>query len=95
MTLSRASGIDAKEMKSKLSQSDEASNGLFSYPVLQAADILLYGTTHVPVGDDQRQHLEFTRHLAKKFNTRYGNAFMMPQTLLCQSLSLYTISGPS
>ncbi|CAI2166707.1 13449_t:CDS:2 [Funneliformis geosporum] len=57
--------------------------GLFAYPVLQAADILLYKSTHVPVGDDQIQHLEFTRDLAEKFNKLYKrNVFPLPQTIL-------------
>ena len=52
--------------------------GLFTYPVLQAADILLYQTDAVPVGEDQRQHLELTRDLAERFNSRYGPAFRVP-----------------
>jgi tryptophanyl-tRNA synthetase len=53
--------------------------GLFDYPVLMAADILLYGADLVPVGDDQKQHMEFTRHLARKFNGRYGEVFKIPE----------------
>jgi tryptophanyl-tRNA synthetase len=56
--------------------------GLFTYPVLMAADILLYQTTHVPVGDDQRQHLELTRDLAERFNTRYGEVFTVPEAAI-------------
>jgi tryptophanyl-tRNA synthetase len=52
--------------------------GLFTYPVLQAADILLYQPRYVPVGEDQRQHLELTRDLAQRFNGRYGEAFVVP-----------------
>jgi tryptophanyl-tRNA synthetase len=52
--------------------------GLFTYPVLMAADILLYDTDRVPVGDDQRQHLELTRDLAERFNARYGPTFTVP-----------------
>ncbi|TWP32913.1 tryptophan--tRNA ligase [Leekyejoonella antrihumi] len=52
--------------------------GLFTYPMLMAADILLYDTTAVPVGEDQRQHLELTRDLAQRFNTRYGDIFVVP-----------------
>ena len=52
--------------------------GLFDYPVLMAADILLYGADLVPVGDDQKQHMEFTRHLARKFNGLYGEVFTIP-----------------
>jgi tryptophanyl-tRNA synthetase len=53
--------------------------GLFTYPVLMAADILLYGTELVPVGDDQRQHLELTRDIAERFNARYGETFTLPE----------------
>jgi tryptophanyl-tRNA synthetase len=56
--------------------------GLFTYPVLMAADILLYQATHVPVGDDQRQHLELTRDLAERFNTRYGTVFTIPDAAI-------------
>lgn len=54
---------------------------LFTYPVLMAADILAYGTTHVPVGNDQTQHLELTRALATRFNATYGPAFVVPEML--------------
>jgi len=54
--------------------------GLFDYPVLMAADILLYGADLVPVGDDQEQHLEFTRRIARKFNTLYGEVFRIPKS---------------
>jgi tryptophanyl-tRNA synthetase len=53
--------------------------GLFTYPVLMAADILLYDTTYVPVGDDQRQHLELSREVATRFNNRYGRTFTVPE----------------
>ncbi len=52
--------------------------GLFTYPVLQAADILMYQADSVPIGEDQRQHLELTRDLAQRFNTRYGDTFVLP-----------------
>ena len=61
---------------------ERASVGLYTYPVLQAADILLYKATHVPVGEDQRQHLELTRDVAKKFNHDFGvDYFPVPETL--------------
>jgi tryptophanyl-tRNA synthetase len=61
---------------------ERASVGLYTYPVLQAADILVYKATHVPVGEDQRQHLELTRDVAKKFNHDYGiEYFPTPETL--------------
>ena len=59
-----------------------ASVGLFTYPVLQAADILLYQADRVPVGEDQRQHLELTRDLAQRFNTRFGQAFTVPEPFI-------------
>jgi tryptophanyl-tRNA synthetase len=57
----------------------EGSAGLFTYPVLMAADILLYHTEKVPIGDDQRQHLELTRNIAERFNSRYGETFKLPE----------------
>ncbi len=64
--------------KSLRSGADQASVGLFTYPILQAADILLYQTDQVPVGEDQRQHLELTRDLAQRFNHRFGRTFVVP-----------------
>ncbi len=58
---------------------ETASVGLFDYPVLQAADILLYQADRVPVGEDQKQHLELTRNLAERFNNRYGQTFKIPE----------------
>jgi tryptophanyl-tRNA synthetase len=57
----------------------EGSAGLFTYPVLMAADILLYHTDKVPIGDDQRQHLELTRNIAERFNSRFGETFTVPE----------------
>jgi len=57
----------------------ETSVGLFNYPVLMAADILLYGATYVPVGDDQSQHLEFARDIAERMNNRFGELFTVPE----------------
>ncbi|HWC32940.1 MAG TPA: tryptophan--tRNA ligase [Actinomycetota bacterium] len=61
-----------------------ASAGLFTYPVLQAADILLYRAERVPVGEDQRQHLELTRDVAQRFNGRFGEAFVVPEAAVPQ-----------
>lgn len=66
-----------KDKSSKLG-ADSARVGLFTYPMLQAADILLYQANLVPVGEDQRQHIELTRDLAGRFNTRYGQTFTIP-----------------
>lgn len=60
---------------------DRTSVGLFNYPVLMAADILLYGATYVPVGDDQAQHLEFTRDIAERLNSKFGNLFVVPKAV--------------
>lgn len=65
--------------KSAKGGTSAASVGLFTYPILQAADILLYQATEVPVGADQRQHLELTRDLAGRFNARYGETFVLPK----------------
>ena len=69
------------QFKDKAAKGGEESArvGLFAYPVLMAADILLYNTDLVPVGDDQRQHLELTRDLAQRWNTRYGETFTVPR----------------
>jgi tryptophanyl-tRNA synthetase len=65
----------------------EATNvGLFTYPVLMAADILLYQTDQVPTGEDQRQHLELTRDLAVRFNSRYGQTFVVPEPYILPSV---------
>jgi tryptophanyl-tRNA synthetase len=61
---------------------ESARVGLFTYPVLQAADILLYDADEVPVGDDQRQHVELTRTLAERFNHRYGEVFVVPRAVV-------------
>lgn len=59
--------------------SERVTMGLFNYPVLMAADILLYNTTYVPVGDDQRQHLEYARDIAERMNSRFGELFVVPK----------------
>jgi tryptophanyl-tRNA synthetase len=68
--------------KSQREGTSAASVGLFTYPVLQAADILVYQADQVPVGEDQRQHLELTRDLAIRFNGRFGDTFTVPETLI-------------
>ena len=64
--------------KASRQELDRVTVGLFTYPVLQAADILLYGADQVPVGEDQRQHIELTRDLAQRFNSRFGETFVVP-----------------
>ncbi len=63
-------------------QKEEVSVGLFDYPVLQAADILLYDTHLVPVGEDQKQHVELSRDIAQRFNYRYGEVFILPESFI-------------
>jgi len=67
--------------KSAKSEADFVSAGLFTYPALQAADILLYDAAEVPVGDDQRQHIEITRDIALRFNHRFGETFVVPKAV--------------
>jgi tryptophanyl-tRNA synthetase len=73
--------IQFKE-KSQKQGADGTNVGLFTYPVLQAADILLYNADVVPVGEDQRQHIELTRDLANRFNTRFGETFVLPEPMI-------------
>lgn len=68
--------------KAAKQQQDSVGAGLLSYPALMAADILLYQAHAVPVGDDQRQHLEFTRDLAQRFNSMYGDTFVIPDAMI-------------
>jgi tryptophanyl-tRNA synthetase len=68
--------------KSAKRESDFVSAGLFTYPALQAADILLYDTDEVPVGEDQRQHIEITRDIAIRFNHRFGEVFTLPKAVV-------------
>src|SRR5690625_3932607 len=67
------------QFKDKSTRQEAVSSGLFTYPTLMAADILLYQTDIVPVGDDQTQHLELTRTLANRFNNRFGDIFTIPE----------------
>ena len=66
------------QFKEKSEQREFVSSALFTYPVLMAGDILLYQTDIVPIGDDQRQHLELTRDIAERFNSRFGETFKVP-----------------
>jgi tryptophanyl-tRNA synthetase len=70
------------QFKDKAEQQEFVSVGLFTYPVLQAADILLYQTDVVPVGEDQRQHVELTRDVAERFNARFGETFVVPRVVV-------------
>src|SRR6184192_4604117 len=75
---------------------DRASVGLFTYPILQAADILLYQADAVPVGEDQRQHLELTRDLAQRFNNRLGKTFVVPEPYIIKDTAkIYDLQDPT
>ena len=82
--------------KSAKGGADRASVGLFTYPILQAADILLYQADQVPVGEDQRQHLELTRDLAERFNRRFGETFTVPEPyILKETAKIYDLQDPT
>jgi tryptophanyl-tRNA synthetase len=73
------------QFKEKGERQEFVSAGLFTYPILMAGDILLYQTTHVPIGDDQRQHLELARDVAERFNMRFGETFAVPEGIYPES----------
>ena len=81
--------VQFKDKSAKAGQ-DSTSIGLFTYPILQAADILLYQADQVPVGEDQRQHLELTRDLAQRFNTRFGRTFTIPSPFIVKDTAKIT-----
>jgi tryptophanyl-tRNA synthetase len=82
--------------KSSRQGADRASVGLFTYPILQVADILLYQANEVPVGEDQRQHIELTRDLAERFNGRFGQTFTVPAPhILKETAKIYDLQDPS
>jgi tryptophanyl-tRNA synthetase len=70
------------QFKDKTARGGTVSVGLLTYPILQAADILIYQANYVPVGEDQRQHIELTRNLAQRFNGRYGDTFVVPDAYI-------------
>lgn len=73
------------QFKDKMDSAESVGSGLFAYPALMAADILLYGTDAVPVGEDQLQHLEITRDIAKRFNSIYGETFVLPEPVVSKT----------
>ncbi len=77
----------------KLQHSDNINTGLLTYPVLMASDIIVYKAQVVPVGDDQRQHLELTREIVRRFNGRYGDTFPEPKTLLGEAPRIKGLDG--
>lgn len=80
--------MQAHAYKDKVAKGIEASAGLFNYPVLMAADILLYDAEVVPVGEDQRQHVEYAREAVTKFNLAYGDTFVAPQELVIKNVGV-------
>ncbi|KAI9923536.1 Tryptophan--tRNA ligase, mitochondrial [Aspergillus wentii] len=89
LQLPEDTSLEHSEARSKLRL------GLFSYPVLQAADILVHRATHVPVGEDQRQHLEFSRYTANSFNHLYGTIFPSPEALISPAKRVMSLKEPT
>jgi tryptophanyl-tRNA synthetase len=81
------------QFKDRSEQSENVNAGVFNYPVLMAADILLYRATRVPVGVDQTQHLELTREIVRRFNLRFGDTFAEPQPLHTRALKILGLDG--
>ena len=82
--------------KSAKQGNDHTSVGLFTYPILQAADILIYQANAVPVGEDQRQHLELSRNLAQRFNRRYGKTFVVPEPhIVKDTAKIFDLQDPT
>ena len=91
-----ASRMTQYKDKTQKQGAESASVGLFTYPILQAADILLYQPKKVPVGEDQRQHLELTRDLAMRFNSRFGETFVIPEAeILKETAKIYDLQEPT
>lgn len=80
--------MQAHAYKDKIAKGLEANAGLFTYPMLMAADILLYDTDVVPVGEDQRQHIEYTREAAEKFTNSFGSVFKIPKELILEGVGI-------
>ncbi|XP_074665585.1 tryptophan--tRNA ligase, mitochondrial isoform X3 [Strix aluco] len=97
-----ACGIDPKKcflfrqsLMKRASQNNEGTVGLLTYPVLQAADILLYKSTHVPVGEDQVLHLELAQDIAQHFNKKYGEFFPVPKAILSTTKKIKSLRDPT
>ena len=85
-----------KDKTENKKQKDGILAGLLNYPILMAADIVLYRTTHVPIGEDQRQHVEFTRMIAKKFNNRFDEIFVVPQAQIQkETMRIMALDNPA
>jgi tryptophanyl-tRNA synthetase len=84
------------QFKDKMARGGAVSVGLLTYPILQAADILIYRANYVPVGEDQRQHIELTRNLAQRFNARYGETFVVPDAYITkEAAKILDLQDPS
>ncbi|MBU3751605.1 MAG: tryptophan--tRNA ligase [Mycobacterium sp.] len=92
----QASRMTQFKDKSQKQGADSATVGLFTYPVLQAADVLLYDTDLVPVGEDQRQHLELARDIAQRFNARFPDTFVVPEVMIAkETAKIYDLADPT
>src|SRR6201997_5392466 len=92
----QASRMTQFKDKAQRQGSESTSVGLFTYPVLQAADVLLYDTDLVPVGEDQRQHLELARDVAQRFNSRFSGTFVVPEVLIPKvTAKIYDLADPT
>lgn len=92
----QASRMTQFKDKSAKQGSDSATVGLFTYPVLQAADVLLYDTDLVPVGEDQRQHLELARDVAQRFNARFPDTLVVPEVMIAKDTAkIYDLADPT
>jgi tryptophanyl-tRNA synthetase len=92
----QASRMTQFKDKAQRQGGDSTTVGLFTYPVLQAADVLLYDTDLVPVGEDQRQHLELARDVAQRFNSRFPGTFVVPDLLIPKTTAkIYDLQDPS
>ncbi|KAA8967382.1 tryptophan--tRNA ligase [Mycobacterium sp.] len=92
----QASRMTQFKDKSARAGAEATTVGLFTYPVLQAADVLAYDTELVPVGEDQRQHLELARDIAQRFNSRFGDTFVVPDLLIAKATAkIYDLADPS
>lgn len=92
----QASRMTQFKDKSQKQGADSTTVGLFTYPVLQAADVLLYGTDLVPVGEDQRQHLELARDIAQRFNARFPETFVVPDVMVArETAKIYDLAEPT
>ncbi|MGI9124146.1 MAG: tryptophan--tRNA ligase [Mycobacterium sp.] len=92
----QASRMTQFKDKSQKQGADSATVGLFTYPVLQAADVLLYDTNLVPVGEDQRQHLELARDIAQRFNSRFPGTFVVPDVMIAkETAKIYDLAEPT